>query len=186
LGRPFWLDQAKGLRLNRSLRPNEFDAFRIRKLRKIEVSDFALTFSTGHVYEESFQPLDEYHCSYFGALYSLTWSPIELTTRNSKIENLSAARRALHHKRQDHGIHNGAVRRTRGMTPSVVHQYRSRPIAAIPTNGMTSAFRNNDACVPHIGGRDCRFVPSENSACTALNGLSIRPDAASQLRPANR
>jgi hypothetical protein len=33
LEHPFWFDQVKGLRLNRSLGPNEFDAFYIRKLR---------------------------------------------------------------------------------------------------------------------------------------------------------
>jgi hypothetical protein len=186
LEHPFWFDQADGLRLNRSLGSNEFDAFCIRKLRKIGVSDFAPTFSTSHVYEESFQPLEECGCSYFGALYSLTWSPVELTTRNSKIENLPAARRALHHILQDRRIHNGAVRRKRGTTPFVVHEYRSRPIAATLTSGMTSAFRHNDGCALRIGGRDCWFVPPDNSACTALNGLSIRPDSASQLRPANR
>jgi hypothetical protein len=68
----------------------------------------------------------------------------------------------------------------------VVHQYRSRPIAATLTNGMTSAFRHSDACALPIGGRDCWFVPAYDSACSALNGLSIRPDAANQLRPANR
>jgi len=182
----FWFDHAKCRRLNRSLRSNEFNALCIRKLRLIGVSDFAPTFSTRHEYEESFQPLDEYSCSYFGALYSLTWSPIELTTRNSKIENLPAARRALHHKLRERRVHNDAVRRKRGTTPSAVHQHRSRPIAAMPTNRMTSAFRHNDACALRIGERDCWFVPRDNSACAAFNGLSIQPDAASQLRPANR
>jgi hypothetical protein len=106
--------------------------------------------------------------------------------RNSKIENLPAARRALHHKLQNRRIHNGAARRTRGTTPSAVHRHRSRPIAATLTDGMTSAFRHNHACALPIGERDCWFVSRDNSAGTALNSLSIRPDAASQLRPANR
>jgi hypothetical protein len=45
LEHPFWFDQAKSLPLSRSLRSNKFDAFRIRKLRQIGVSDFAPTFS---------------------------------------------------------------------------------------------------------------------------------------------
>lgn len=72
------------------------------------------------------------------------------------------------------------------MTPFALHEYRSRQIAATLTNGMTSAFRHNAGCALRIGGRDCCFVPPDNSACTAVNGLSFRPDAASQLRPANR
>jgi hypothetical protein len=186
LEHPFWFDQADGLRLNRSLGSNEFDAFCIRKLRKIDVSDFAPTFSTSHVYEESFQPLEECGCSYFGALYSLTWSPVELTTRNSKIENLPAARRALHHILQDRRIHNGAADRKRGMTPSAVHLYRSRPIVAELANVMTSAFRHNDAYTLHIRGRDSWVLALDLSACTALNCHSIRLGTAGELRPANR
>ena len=150
------------------------------KLRQIGASNFAPTFSTGHVYEELSQPPQEYNCSYFGALYSPTWSPIELTTRNSKIENLPAVRRALHHKLQDRRIHNGAVRRTRGTMSFVGHRHGSRPIAAALAMGMTSAFRHDGACALRIGGRDCWFVSPDNSACTPSTA-----SASGLTRPAN-
>ena len=126
------------------------------------------------MYEELSQPPDEYNCSYFGALCSPTWSPIEPTRRNSKVENLPAVRRALHHELQDRRIHNDAVRRTRGRMSYVGHRHGSRPIATALTMGMTSVFRHDGACALRIGGRDCWFVSPYNSACSALRGLSIR------------
>jgi hypothetical protein len=180
---PFRIGEGTSLWLDYSLRSNSFDVFCIRKLRQIDVSNFAPTFSTGHAYEEFFRPLEEYNCSYFGALYSLTRSPIEPTTRNSKIENLTVARRALNHKLQDRLIHNGAARRNRGTTSRVEHQYRSRPIAAGLANVMTSVFRHNDAYTLRIDGRESRAVALMLSARTALNCHSIRLGTASQLRP---
>jgi hypothetical protein len=114
------------------------------------------------------------------------WLPIELTTRNSKVENFPAARRAQHHKLQDRRIHNGAARHKKGTTPSVVHRYGSRPVVEGLANLMTSAFRHNDAYAIRIGGRDSWVVALELSARTALNCHGIRLGSAGQLRPATR
>jgi len=126
------------------------------------------------VYEELSQPPEQYNCSYFAALYSPTWSPLEPTRRNSKIENSPAVRRALHHKLQDRSIHNDAVRRARGRMSYVGHRHESRPVAATPPMGMTSVFRHDDACALRIGRRDCRFGSPDDSARSTLCGLGIR------------
>ena len=168
------------MRLDHSLRSNLFDAFSIRKLRQIDVSNFAPTFSTGQVYEQLFQPLEEYNCSDFGGLYSRTLSPIELTTRNSTFENLAALRRALRHKLPYRLILNGAVRRTRVTTSYVERRQGSRPNAAPPATGMTSAFRNDGAYALRIGRRDCWVV------CLKLaRALPSTVTASGLARPAN-
>jgi hypothetical protein len=126
------------------------------------------------VHEELSQPPEQYNCSYFRALYSPTWSPLESTRRNSKIENLPTVRRALHHKLRDRRIHNDAVHRASGTMSHVGYRRGSRPIAATPAMGMTSVFRHDGACALRVGGRDCWFGSPDNSACGTLHGLSIR------------
>jgi hypothetical protein len=87
---------------------------------------------------------------------------------------LPAVRRALHHKLQDRRIHYEAVPRTRGTMSHVGHRHGIRPIAAALAMRMTSVFRHDGACALRIVGRDCWFASPDNSACSALHGLSIR------------